>query len=72
MEIGSHSVTYPRLSGLASETLLREGGDSRQMLSKIVSAPVEGFSYPYGAVAQLSGPHVKLGRSMLSVATKLL
>ena len=42
------------------------------MLSKIVSAPVEGFSYPYGAVAQLSGPHVKLGRSMPSVATKSL
>src|SRR5215204_2663104 len=56
MEIGSHSVTHPRLSGLDSETLVREVEDSRRMLGEIVSAPIEGFSYPYGAV---DGPAVR-------------
>ena len=70
MEIGSHSVTHPRLSGLDSETLIREVEDSRQMLSKIVNAPIEGFSYPYGAV---DGPAVRAARKagyVYAVATK--
>jgi peptidoglycan/xylan/chitin deacetylase (PgdA/CDA1 family) len=70
MEIGSHSVTHPRLSGLDSETLIREVGDSRQMLSEIVNAPVEGFSYPYGAV---DDPAVRAARKAgyaYAVATK--
>jgi peptidoglycan/xylan/chitin deacetylase (PgdA/CDA1 family) len=70
MEIGSHSVTHPRLSGLDSETLIREVEDSRQMLSEIVNAPVEGFSYPYG---DLDGPAVRAARGagyIYAVATK--
>ena len=70
MEIGSHSVTHPRLSGLDSEALLREVGDSLQMLSEIMNAPVEGFSYPYGAV---DGPAVRAARKagyVYAVATK--
>jgi peptidoglycan/xylan/chitin deacetylase (PgdA/CDA1 family) len=70
MEIGSHSVTHPRLAGLDSETLIREVGDSRQMLSEIVNAPIEGFSYPYGAV---DGPAVVAARKagyVYAVATK--
>jgi peptidoglycan/xylan/chitin deacetylase (PgdA/CDA1 family) len=70
MEIGSHSVTHPRLSGLDSETLVREVRDSRQMLSEIVNAPIEGFSYPYGAV---DGPAVRAARKagyVYAVATK--
>jgi len=70
MEIGSHSVTHPRLSGLDSGTLIREVGDSRQMLSEIVNAPVEGFAYPYGAVDR---PAVRAARNagyVYAVATK--
>jgi peptidoglycan/xylan/chitin deacetylase (PgdA/CDA1 family) len=70
MEIGSHSVNHPRLSGLASGALIREVEDSRQMLSKIVNAPIEGFSYPYGAV---DGPAVRAARKVgyvYAVATK--
>jgi peptidoglycan/xylan/chitin deacetylase (PgdA/CDA1 family) len=70
MEVGSHSVTHPRLSGLESETLIHEVGDSRQILSQILGAPVEGFSYPYGAV---DGPAVKAARKAgynYAVATK--
>ncbi len=70
MEIGSHSVTHPRLSGLDSETLIHEVEDSRQMLSEIVNAPVEGFAYPYG---DLDGPAVRAARGagyVYAVATK--
>ncbi|MGH3100184.1 MAG: polysaccharide deacetylase family protein, partial [Thermoleophilia bacterium] len=70
MEIGSHSVTHPRLSGLDPETLVREVEDSRQMLGEIVNAPIEGFSYPYGAV---DGQAVRAARKagyVYAVATK--
>ena len=70
MEIGSHSVTHQRLSGLDSEVLTNEVGDSRQMLSEIVDASVEGFSYPYG---DLDGPAVRAARKagyVYAVATK--
>jgi peptidoglycan/xylan/chitin deacetylase (PgdA/CDA1 family) len=70
MEIGSHSVTHPRLAGLDSETLIREMEDSRRMLGEILDAPIEGFSYPYGAV---DGPAVMAARKagyVYAVATK--
>ena len=70
MEVGSHSVTHPRLSGLDPETLVHEVGDSRQMLGEVVGTPVEGFSYPYG---DLDGPAVRAARSagyVYAVATK--
>jgi len=70
MEVGSHTVTHPRLSGLDSETLAREVGDSRQMLSRVLNGPVEGFCYPYG---DLDGPAVRAARGAgygYAVATK--
>src|SRR5215210_3605737 len=48
MEVGSHSMTHPRLSGLDTEMLVYELRASRQALSEIVGAPVEGLCYPYG------------------------
>ena len=70
MEVGSHTVTHPRLSGLDPEMLAREVDDSRQMLGEIVGTPVEGFCYPYG---DLDGPAVRAVRSagyVYAVATK--
>jgi peptidoglycan/xylan/chitin deacetylase (PgdA/CDA1 family) len=70
MEIGSHSVTHPRLSRLDPETLIHEVEDSRRMLGEIVNAPVEGFAYPYG---DLHGPAVRAARAagyVYAVATK--
>ena len=70
MEVGAHTVSHPRLSGLAPETLAREVGDSRQMLGEILNGPVEGFSYPYG---DLDGPAVRAARRAgygYAVATK--
>ena len=48
MEVGSHTITHPRLSGLGRDVLVREIGDSRQILSEIVCTPVDSFCYPYG------------------------
>ena len=70
MEVGSHTATHPRLSGLDAETLIHEVGDSRQMLSEILNGPVEGFCYPYG---DLDGPAVRAARGAgygYAVATK--
>jgi peptidoglycan/xylan/chitin deacetylase (PgdA/CDA1 family) len=70
MEVGSHSVTHPRLSGLDSETLIHEVDDSGQILSEIVNAPIEGFCYPYG---DLDGPAVRTAREagyVYAAATK--
>lgn len=70
MEVGSHSVTHPRLSGLNAEKLIHEVGDSRRMLSEVVKTPVEGFCYPYG---DLDGPAVRAAREagyVYAVATK--
>jgi peptidoglycan/xylan/chitin deacetylase (PgdA/CDA1 family) len=70
MEVGSHTVTHPRLPGLDPKTLVREVSDSRQVLSEIVGAPVEGFSYPYG---DLDGPAVRAARRagyLYAVGTK--
>jgi peptidoglycan/xylan/chitin deacetylase (PgdA/CDA1 family) len=70
MEVGSHTVTHPRLSGLDPEMLAREVGDSRQILGEILGTPVEGFSYPYG---DLDGPAVRAARRagyVYAVATK--
>ena len=60
IEVGSHTVTHPRLSGLDPEMLAREVGDSRQFLGELVGTPVEGFSYPYG---DIDGPAVRAARS---------
>lgn len=48
MEVGSHTMSHPRLSNLSLDTLAREVGDSRQVLGEILGEPVEGFAYPYG------------------------
>jgi peptidoglycan/xylan/chitin deacetylase (PgdA/CDA1 family) len=70
MEIGSHTVTHPRLSKLDPDTLVHEVEDSRRMLAEIVDAPVEGFAYPYG---DLHSPAVRAARGagyVYAVATK--
>lgn len=48
MEVGCHTMSHPRLSGLSTEALIEEISDSRQILSEVVDTPVEGFCYPYG------------------------
>jgi peptidoglycan/xylan/chitin deacetylase (PgdA/CDA1 family) len=50
MEVGSHSMTHPDLSGLNPQMLEAEVEGSRQKLSELLGEEVEGFCYPYGSL----------------------
>lgn len=48
MEVGSHSLSHPRLSRLPAAEVRREVEDSRSRLEAVVGREVAGFCYPYG------------------------
>ena len=48
-EVGSHTLTHPRLAGADAATLAAEIGDSRRVLQDVLQAEVTGFCYPYGS-----------------------
>ncbi|RBY96394.1 polysaccharide deacetylase family protein [Blastococcus sp. TF02-8] len=48
-EVGSHTMTHPRLAGLDPATLEFELRRSREVLEEVLDAPVRGFCYPYGS-----------------------
>lgn len=50
VEVGSHTMSHPRLGGLREEDLRREVEDSKSALEAILEAPVDGFCYPYGSL----------------------
>jgi peptidoglycan/xylan/chitin deacetylase (PgdA/CDA1 family) len=50
MEIGSHSVTHPRLRGIGEERLRTEVAESRSSLGELLGQPIEGFAYPFGSM----------------------
>lgn len=47
-EIGSHSVTHPRLTQLSIDAAKSEIVDSKASLEDRLGAPVTSFAYPYG------------------------
>jgi peptidoglycan/xylan/chitin deacetylase (PgdA/CDA1 family) len=49
-EIGSHTRTHPRLTGLDDDDLASELGDSRVELERRLGQPCRAISYPYGDV----------------------
>jgi peptidoglycan/xylan/chitin deacetylase (PgdA/CDA1 family) len=70
MEVGSHTMTHPRLSGLDPETLAHEVSESRQRISEIVGTPVEGFCYPYGDLDGAAISAVRESGYVYACATK--
>ena len=48
-EVGSHTMTHPRLAGADPAVLAAEVGDSRRVLEDVLQAEVAGFCYPYGS-----------------------
>jgi len=48
IEIGSHTKSHPRLTGLSPERLHDELQGSRQALEERLGVPVRHFCYPYG------------------------
>lgn len=49
MEIGSHTVTHPRLPELPDDMIRRELIQAKATLEEVLSRPVESFAYPFGA-----------------------
>ena len=49
-EIGSHTVTHPRLTQTSVEVIRRELSESRDSLQQILGSEVLSFAYPYGAL----------------------
>lgn len=47
-EIGSHTLTHPRLTMIDDVALERELVQSRTILERLVGAPVRHFCYPFG------------------------
>ena len=58
-EVGSHSLTHPRMAGLDPATLQAETSESRRLLEEVLDRPVDGFCYPYGSVDQPAADAVR-------------
>ncbi|MCZ2858122.1 polysaccharide deacetylase family protein [Blastococcus sp. VKM Ac-2987] len=48
-EVGSHTMTHPRLAGADPGALDAEVRESRRVLEDVLQAEVAGFCYPYGS-----------------------
>jgi peptidoglycan/xylan/chitin deacetylase (PgdA/CDA1 family) len=48
MEMGSHSLSHPRLNELPQELAQQEIAESRAALRKLLGVPIEHFAYPFG------------------------
>lgn len=48
VQVGSHTVTHPRLTQLEPEAVGRELADSKAFLEDLLGAPVDHFCYPKG------------------------
>jgi len=48
MEVGSHTVSHPRLSEVGDDTAFRELRESRDALENMLGEPVTSFCYPEG------------------------
>ncbi len=49
-EVGSHTLTHPRLSCTSDSELVRELTRSREVLASLVAQPLPVLAYPYGDV----------------------
>lgn len=49
MEVGSHSLSHPRLHELPHDLAQHEIAESRAALRSLLGVPIEHFAYPFGA-----------------------
>lgn len=70
MEVGSHTMSHPRLSELDVGTLDAEVNESRRVLGEILGMPVEGFCYPYGNLDEAAVQAVRRAGYAYACATK--
>ena len=62
MEIGSHTVSHPQLSGLDPSRQAQEISGSRRALQELTGRSVARFSYPYGWPVHYSAESVRTVR----------
>jgi peptidoglycan/xylan/chitin deacetylase (PgdA/CDA1 family) len=60
IEIGSHTVTHPQLSGQSASIQRDEIEKSKAILETVVGRPVQSFSYPFGGVGDFSLETIRL------------
>jgi peptidoglycan-N-acetylglucosamine deacetylase len=48
-EVGSHTLTHPKLTGLSPSEAEREITEGKRAVEDIIGGPVTSFCYPYGA-----------------------
>ncbi len=70
MEVGSHTMSHPRLPDLDAEALDPEVNDSRRILGEVLGMPVEGFCYPYGDLDGAAVQAVRRAGYAYACATK--
>lgn len=58
-EVGSHTMTHPRLAGAEPTALAAEVGESRRVLEDVLQAEVPGFCYPYGSFDAVAAEAVR-------------
>lgn len=50
IEIGAHTLTHPRLSGLSAKNQEKEISESKKNLEEMINRPVLSFAYPFGGI----------------------
>jgi peptidoglycan/xylan/chitin deacetylase (PgdA/CDA1 family) len=60
MEIGSHTITHPKLSQLPAESSWREVVESRSELEKALGVPVWSIAYPFGGTDSVSSRELQM------------
>jgi peptidoglycan/xylan/chitin deacetylase (PgdA/CDA1 family) len=69
IEIGSHTVSHPRLTQIPIDIAKREIEDSRDALEQELGAAVASFAYPYGDWNPLVARLAQEGRYRLACST---
>jgi peptidoglycan/xylan/chitin deacetylase (PgdA/CDA1 family) len=67
-EIGSHTITHPRLPQLPAEEIRRELRESKHSLEQILGTEIISFAYPYGALDPTIKPLVEEAGYRFAVA----
>jgi len=62
MEIGSHTISHPKLSQLPAESSWREIAESRRDLEKALGVPVWSIAYPFGGIDSVSDREVQMAQ----------
>ena len=62
VEIGSHTISHPRVSSLGAEEAMRELADSRKRLQEKLKLPVKDFAFPYGRLKDCSPRDFEIAR----------